>query len=37
MNRVQNEVSKVSHEEQQHRLIKKAMQRNPDKVEVIEL
>lgn len=36
MNRVQNEVSKVSHEEQ-HRLIKKAMQHNPDKVEVIEL
>ena len=28
MNKVQNEISKISHEEQQHLLIKKAMQRN---------
>lgn len=28
MNRVQNEISKISHEEQQHRLVKKAMQHN---------
>ena len=37
MDRVQNEISKISHEEQQHRLVKKAMQQNPDKVEVIEI
>lgn len=37
MNRIQNEVSKVSHEEHQQRLIKKAIQCNPGKVEVIEL
>ena len=28
MNKVQNEISKISHEEQQHRLVKKAMQHN---------
>lgn len=28
MNRVQNEISKISHEEQQHRHVKEAMQRN---------
>lgn len=36
MNRVQNEISKITHEEQQHRLVKKAMQHYPDNVEVIE-
>lgn len=28
MNKVQNEISKITHEEHQHRLVKEAMQRN---------